>query len=336
LDAIRGRAITASTTLLAAVAIYFTARNAAAAQRTARGVQESSRAAALNAEIAQQGLRQAEEVQRRSHELIERGQLTDRFTAAVGQLGDVSHAVQLGGVHALAHIADDSPSMRQTCIDGLCAYVRLPYPPEPAEDDPAYARYRAQREVRHTVLRLIGEHLRLPAESAASWQHRNFDFTGAVFDGADLHGAIFSGGRVLFTDAEFRSGTLNLLDSHFCGSDISFWNAKFTGGRVDLWRARFSAGWINFMTAEFAGSRVSFWKASFTGGLIEFRDAKFSAGRVRFRQAEFIGSRIRFQDATFTGTELSFESSTGPAPEGLLGPGQVPQGVVVPSRWQTF
>lgn len=38
-----------------------------------------------------------------------------------------SPAVQLGGVHALAGLADDAPddSLRQTCIDVLCAYLQL-------------------------------------------------------------------------------------------------------------------------------------------------------------------------------------------------------------------
>ncbi|MFJ6088053.1 hypothetical protein ACIQI8_42515 [Streptomyces sp. NPDC092369] len=53
---------------------------------------------------------------------------TERFTTAVTQLGDDSAAVRLGGVHALAGLADDAPTrgLRQTSIDVLCAYLRLP------------------------------------------------------------------------------------------------------------------------------------------------------------------------------------------------------------------
>ncbi len=48
---------------------------------------------------------------------------SDRFTAAVAQLGDASPAVQLGGVHPFAGRSDDAPTrqLRQTCIDVLCA-----------------------------------------------------------------------------------------------------------------------------------------------------------------------------------------------------------------------
>lgn len=59
---------------------------------------------------------------------------TERFSQAVDKLGSDSPAVRLGGVHALAGLADDAPddSLRQTCIDVLCAYLRLPFPPTPA------------------------------------------------------------------------------------------------------------------------------------------------------------------------------------------------------------
>ncbi|MFC9409641.1 hypothetical protein ACFRAA_33220 [[Kitasatospora] papulosa] len=56
---------------------------------------------------------------------------TERFSQAVDKLGSDSPAVRLGGVHALAGLADDAPddNLRQTCIDVLCAYLQLPFPP---------------------------------------------------------------------------------------------------------------------------------------------------------------------------------------------------------------
>lgn len=58
---------------------------------------------------------------------------TERFSQAVDKLGSDSPAVRLGGVHALAGLADDAPdnSLRQTCIDVLCAYLQLPFTPDP-------------------------------------------------------------------------------------------------------------------------------------------------------------------------------------------------------------
>jgi hypothetical protein len=97
---------------------------------------------------------------------------TERFSQAVEQLGSHSPAVQLAGVHALAGLADDAldDSLGQTCIDVLCAYLQLPFTLEPG-DDPAHQdkhhRHLALRKVRHTILRLIGDHYRRPGKPTA-------------------------------------------------------------------------------------------------------------------------------------------------------------------------
>ena len=58
----------------------------------------------------------------------------ERFTAIAAQLGDAQPAVRLAGVHAMAGLADDWKQNRQTCVDVLCAYLRLPYDPDPGDD----------------------------------------------------------------------------------------------------------------------------------------------------------------------------------------------------------
>ena len=82
--------------------------------------------------------------------------LNERFSTAAEQLGsDKPSAVRLAGVYAMAGLADDWAENRQTCVDVLCAYLRLPYVPDPGEDAPEPERrgFRASREVRHTVIR---------------------------------------------------------------------------------------------------------------------------------------------------------------------------------------
>src|SRR5271155_1751763 len=122
----------------------------------------------------------------------------------------------------MAGLADDWKQNRQTCVDVLCAYLRLPYDPDPGDgvDPAARGTYRASREVRHTIIRLIGAHLRPGA--AVSWQGLNLDFTGVVFDGGNLSRAKFSGGEVSFRDAVFSGGL------------VDFIGAVFSGGRVDF------------------------------------------------------------------------------------------------------
>ncbi|MCG3042826.1 pentapeptide repeat-containing protein [Streptomyces sp. S1A] len=178
---------------------------------------------------------------------------TERFTTAVSQLGEESAAVRLGGVHALAGLADDAPTrdLRQTCIDVLCAYLRLPYTAEtdlPDNDAEARHTYLALREVRHTIIRLIRDHLRLPVDHVHSWQGHDFDFTGVVFDGGDFSKAVFSGGTVDFNAAVFSGGTVNLGAAVFSGGTVGF-NAAFSGSLVYFSVADFSGGTVNFAGA---------------------------------------------------------------------------------------
>jgi len=80
--------------------------------------------------------------------------LNERFATAAGQLGsDKPSAVRLAGVYAMAGLADDWPENRQTCVDVLCAYLRLPHDPDPGDEAAPADRtsYRANWEVRHTV-----------------------------------------------------------------------------------------------------------------------------------------------------------------------------------------
>lgn len=242
---------------------------------------------------------------------------TERFSQAVEQLGSDSPAVRLGGVHALAGLADDAPddSLRQTCIDVLCAYLQLPFTPDPG-DDPAHQeehhRYLALRKVRHTILRLIGDHYRLPRGTYRSWQECDLDLTDVVIDGSmDFRGAVFSSGRVSFSGATFAEGK------------VLFDRASFSGSRVFFDRASFSGG------------EVSFLRTVFSGGLVSFDRASFSGGEVSFREASFSGGRASISHALFTGGVVSFDYARGPAPYELLDSvgTRVPATVTLPQDW---
>ncbi|MFI1279364.1 hypothetical protein ACH4U5_01095 [Streptomyces sp. NPDC020858] len=117
--------------------------------------------------------------------------LNERFATAAELLGHEEPACRLAGIHAMAGLADDwaERERRQTCIDVLCAYLRLPYPAEPAESAPLEERLarQATREVRHTVIRVVRDHLHSRISgSAASWEGCDLDFTGVIFDDAVL------------------------------------------------------------------------------------------------------------------------------------------------------
>ncbi|MGW8992618.1 pentapeptide repeat-containing protein [Streptomyces zhihengii] len=248
---------------------------------------------------------------------------TERFTAAVSQLGDESAAVRLGGVHALAGLADDAPTreLRQTCVDVLCAYLRLPYTPQSdllPNDTEAQHAYLSFREVRHTIIRLVRDHLRLPADHQHSWSKLHLDFTGVVFDGGDFSAAVFSGGMVSFREAVFSAGTVDFREAVFSGAKVDFsatvfsggtvhFNAvAFSGGRVNFRAAVFSGGTVNFSAAEFSGGTVFFGDAVFSGGTVTFDAAKFSHGVIIFGEALFSGGTVNFSAAEFSGSSVHF------------------------------
>ncbi|WP_406281393.1 pentapeptide repeat-containing protein [Streptomyces sp. NBC_00209] len=304
---------------------------------------------------------------------------TERFSQAVDKLGSDSPAVRLGGVHALAGLADDAPndSLRQTCIDVLCAYLQLPFTPDPG-NDPAHQeehhRYLALRKVRHTILRLIGDHYRRPRGTHRSWQGCDLDLTGVTIDGdMDFRGATFFGGTVSFRGATFSGGTVSFRGATFSGSEVSFGGATFSGsavffggatfsgsavsfrgatfsggtvsfsgatfssGTVSFFYATFSGGTVSFRGATFSGSTVSFTGATFPDGTVFFDNATFSSGTVSFRGATFSDGTVTFIDATFPGSEVHFtDLEGGPAPVGLLTAiASTSVGVTLPPSWVT-
>ena len=182
----------------------------------------------------------------------------------------------------MAGLADDWEENRQTCVDVLCAYLRMPYEPDPGQDAPEPQRlaFQAIREVRHTVIRVITAHLK--EDAAVSWQGLNFDFTGVVFDGGDFSSAQFSGGTVDFSGAQFSGGTVDFSGAEFSGGTVDFGGAQFSGGRVDFDGAQFSGGTVYFGGAQFSGGTVNFGGAQFSGGTVDFGGAQFSGGTVDF------------------------------------------------------
>jgi uncharacterized protein YjbI with pentapeptide repeats len=233
--------------------------------------------------------------------------LNERFATAAGQLGsDKPPAVRLAGVYAMAGLADDWPENRQTCVDVLCAYLRLPYEPDPGDEAPGPERlaFRASREVRLTVIRVITAHLQEGA--AVSWQGLDFDFAGVVFDGGYFIGAKFSGGLVSFIGAGFSGGRVSFNGAKFSGAMIPFDDAKFSGGTVDFDDAEFSGGEVSFTSAKFSGGKVSFMSAKFSGAEVSFISAKFSGAEVSFHGAWFSGGWVGFGGAVFSGGWVSF------------------------------
>jgi hypothetical protein len=57
-------------------------------------------------------------------QVAEQGQLTERYTKAIEQLGSDKLDVRLGGIYALERIAADSERDHPTVVEVLSAFVR--------------------------------------------------------------------------------------------------------------------------------------------------------------------------------------------------------------------
>jgi uncharacterized protein YjbI with pentapeptide repeats len=64
------------------------------------------------------------------------GQITDRFTRAIDQLGNEQREVRIGGIYALERIAKNSVPDRRAISEVLSAYVRerAPWPPKDSDE----------------------------------------------------------------------------------------------------------------------------------------------------------------------------------------------------------
>jgi hypothetical protein len=126
----------------------------------------------------------------RALELSEQGQVTDRYTKAVSQLGDPSSPVRIGGVYALERIGHDSAKDRTTIIYVLGAFIReRSKVPERAEEPP---------EDVMAVIRAAGRPLPLCPEkiklNLRDTDLRNTDLSDlpkdqVLLEGANLEGA---------------------------------------------------------------------------------------------------------------------------------------------------
>ena len=62
------------------------------------------------------------------HDATER-RITELYTKAVEQLGSDKAPVRLGGMYALERLAQDNLDQRQTIVNVICAYLRMPFSP---------------------------------------------------------------------------------------------------------------------------------------------------------------------------------------------------------------
>ncbi|MDI5979573.1 pentapeptide repeat-containing protein [Amycolatopsis magusensis] len=207
-----------------------------------------------------------QEIERQRHDLESRRAERDlervadeRFAKAVELLGDDADQVRVGALHALAGLARNRPSYRQTVLDVLCSYLRRPFV---SEETPEAAR---EGVVRKTAQRLIAD--LLPAREDREAATYDLDLTAASLDHFDLSGRRI--GELTLREAELHSTTR----FHELRVEGPLWMTKATvHGHLRLHDSTFGRGW--FSGTKFLAT-ANFEHGEFTGP-VTFRGAEFS------------------------------------------------------------
>jgi hypothetical protein len=167
----------------------------------------------------------------RTYRLSQQGQLTERYTKAIEQLGSDKLDVRLGGIYALERIAVDSKRDHPTVVEVVSAFVREhgqpPSQPSPiggdANDEPTEPEPMPTTDVQAAVTVLC----RLPWRRDVS----RGDLSGAHLEGIDLRGAdlermILDGAHLEWADlidADLRAADLrgaHLEGAYLQGADL--------------------------------------------------------------------------------------------------------------------
>ncbi|MEV0389428.1 pentapeptide repeat-containing protein [Nonomuraea sp. NPDC050643] len=195
--------------------------------------------------------------------IAQQAQITERFTRAVDQLGSEQLVVRIGGIHALARIARDSPGDSGVIAEILCSYVRqyapacthdealgtptleteIPHLIKRVPDVQAVLTVLSQRRIQpdeHEPLRLMGTDLRRANLSRAF-------LVGADLEGSQLNGAWMPEARLDDADLTrtgLRGANLagaildgaDLTDADLCNAHLegaSLREANLRGARLD-------------------------------------------------------------------------------------------------------
>jgi hypothetical protein len=200
-----------------------------------------------NIRLTEKNIQITQETALRNFETAREGQITDRFTKAIVQLGEAGPnklAIRLGGVYGLERIAKDSERDHWPIMEILTTYVREHAPSEVDHSSTAKAPQYAPKMAPdiQAILTVIGRRTRLFGKGED--QRLNLSYTdlrnahlelahleGANFTEAHLEGAHMSiahlnGAR--FVEAYLEEA--DLWGAHLDG--VHFWNTHLKG--VDL------------------------------------------------------------------------------------------------------
>jgi hypothetical protein len=209
---------------------------------------------------------------------IER-RITELYTKAADQLGSDQAPVRLAGLYDLERLAHIAVEHRQTIVDVICAYLRMPYTPPQRSASTVMRSYRSlgparrrqvrtltrqplyatptsrearqehaeqEKQVRLAAQDIVLRNLRVAEQGRQRWWHRAPPPEAPAWPGIrlDLTGAVL----LEFFLAECQLDYANFTRAQFTGH-AHFEGTQFIGG-PDFWGAQFIGG-ANFRNAKF-------------------------------------------------------------------------------------
>lgn len=262
--------------------------------------------------------------------ISEQGQITNRFNAAVTNLGSDSLDVRMGGIYALERIMQDSVRDRATVVSVLTAYVRrhAPFPAKGEEERSASPDGQPPTDI-EAVMHVLAERplgaggmpvldlARTDLSGLTAGQGRS-EFADAVFRQADLSRAELA--RANLSGAVLEGAILRRANlAHASLPSAAMTKAVLSGALLTA--ANFtsaSLGAARLDGAELSGATLS--QAVMKGTILS--DANLSGAFLTsagLQKADLSGADLRsadmtaadLTDADLTGADLSRADLTG-------------------------
>jgi hypothetical protein len=244
--------------------------------------------------------------------IAEQGQITDRYNAAITNLGSHSVEIRLGGIYALQRLMQDSPRDQPTVIAVLCAFVRdqAPAPAKPLTL-PAAISYRQPTDIQ-AALTVVATRDTAHDTRATVVDLENGQLAAAQLDSGHLSRADLIGADLGFaslTSADLHGAELNAADLN--GADLF---------RADLRSADFTEA--NLYRTTLIGANLhgaQFFHANLHGA--DLADADLQG--AEFLNANLHGANLasaNLHNADFTDADLTdaLWPTDAPVPKGWI------------------
>jgi uncharacterized protein YjbI with pentapeptide repeats len=234
----------------------------------------------------------------RTFHLNREGQVTERFTRAIDQLGSEKLDVRIGGIYALERLAHASRVDHWAIMEVLTTFVREHAAWEgdgdgeldsdqstqlvTADDRPEPESIHPTVDVQ-TILNVLKRRRR-------DWDARPLDLRETDLRGADLEGAHFEWANLRsahLDDANLRDVRLDhadLKEAHLTGANLD----AATLTQAELWHAHLDDAFLNF--ADLEGANLD--GASFAGTVFQHSNLR----EASFQMAPFAGANLNGAD----------------------------------------